>query len=602
MEKMKRTVTCGELTEKEVGRTVVLNGWVHRNRNHGGIHFIDLRDRYGITQIVIDESASQELRELAESLKFEYCIAVKGAVRKRPDSMINSDMKTGDVEVASDEIVVLNTCETLPFMIDADSGAREELRLQYRYLDLRSSKMQKNIRLRHDVTYRTREYLTSQGFLEIETPTLIKSTPEGARDFIVPSRTHQGSVFALPQSPQLFKQILMVSGFDKYFQIPRCYRDEDARGDRQLEFTQIDLEMSYVSKEDIFEVIEGMMLHIFKHTMDIELSLPFKRYSFAEVMNTYGSDKPDLRFGLPLHDFASYAGEGGFQVFKTVIETGGAVKALVAKGCASYSRKNIGELEDAAKIYGAKGLAWMKVTETGLEGGISKFYENQSSAIIKGLEAEPGDLILLIGDAWNTACISLGAVRSLLGSKLDLIDKKVFNFCWVLDYPLFEWNEEGNRWEASHHMFSMPQEKYLDTLEEDPGSVLGDMYDLVCNGYELASGSIRIHKPAIQKQIFKILGFSEEEAMKRFGFLLESFKYGAPPHGGIAPGLDRMIMIMTGSESIREVIPFPKNTAGISPMDGSPSVADLHQLEELGLKLSIKKEQKTAEPDKSAEG
>ncbi|WP_319559536.1 aspartate--tRNA ligase [Marispirochaeta sp.] len=582
MEQYKRTATCGQLSAADEGATVTLNGWVHRRRDHGGVQFIDLRDRYGLTQIVVDEDAAAEVQETAAELKFEYCIAVVGTVRRRLNP--NPNIPTGEVELKAEKIELLSRCEVLPFMVDERSDAKEDLRLKYRYLDLRSFSMQRKIRLRHNVTFAVREYLNSRGFLEIETPTLIKSTPEGARDFIVPSRLHPGKVYALPQSPQLFKQILMVGGCDRYFQIARCYRDEDARGDRQLEFTQIDLEMSYVSKDDVFAVTEGMMAHIFKKTMNIDLPLPFPRLPYFEALDRFGSDKPELRFGMELQDFVPFVSGSGFKVFEGVLDTGGAVKALVAPGCADYSRKQISELEETAKTYGAKGLAWMKVSETGeLDGGIAKFFAHRAAEILSTLDAKAGDLILCVADERHTACTSLGAVRLRLGRNLDLIPEGTFNFSWIIDFPLFEWNGDQNKWDPAHHMFTMPQAQYLDTMEENPGDVRADMYDMVCNGFELASGSIRVHDPEIQKRIFQIVGFSEEEAQNRFGFLLDAFRYGPPPHGGIAPGLDRLVMIMAGENSIREVITFPKNTVGISPMDESPSAAEPDQYRELHL-------------------
>ena len=583
MEQYKRTANCGQLTSTDEGKTVTLNGWVHRNRDHGGVHFIDLRDRYGLTQIVVDEDAADSVRTKAAELKFEYCIAVTGTVRRRLTA--NPNIATGEIEVTASDIRVLSRSAVLPFMVDEKSDAKEDLRLKYRYLDLRSFSMQRKLKLRHDVTFAVREYLNGEGFMEIETPTLIKSTPEGARDFLVPSRLHHGKVYALPQSPQLFKQILMVGGCDRYFQIARCYRDEDARGDRQLEFTQVDLEMSFVSRDDVFAVTEGMMSHIFNKTMGMDLSLPFPRIGYHDAMNRYGSDKPELRFEMELQDFAPYVAGAGFKVFEQVLESGGAVRALVVKGCAGYSRKQITDLEDAAKTYGAKGLAWMKVTESGLDGGISKFFGEKAAEITSGLGAEAGDLILCVADQWQTACTSLGAVRLKAGRDLGLIDVNIFSFAWIVDFPLFEWNDEEKAWEPAHHMFTMPQAQYLDSLESDPGCVRADMYDLVCNGYELASGSIRVHDPDIQRQIFSVVGFSQEEAQKRFGFLLDAFQYGPPPHGGIAPGLDRLVMIMAGESSIREVIAFPKNTVGISPMDESPSEADEVQYRDLGLQV-----------------
>lgn len=586
---MKRTVTCGELRHEDADREVVLNGWVHRSRDHGGVHFINIRDRYGITQVVVDEDSAAELRNTAAELKHEYCIAVRGTVRARPDDMVNAEMPTGGIEVRAQEIRVLSGCRTLPFMIDEASEARDELRQKYRYLDLRSFSMQRKMRLRHDVAFRVREYLYSQDFYEIETPTLIKSTPEGARDFLVPSRLHQGSFYALPQSPQLFKQIIMVSGFDRYFQLAHCFRDEDARGDRQPEHTQIDMEMSFVSKDDVFAVVEGMLAHVFEHTLDVRLETPFRRLSYAEAMNRYGTDKPDLRFDLELQEFSARAADSDFKVFKSVVADGGVVKVLVADGCGEFSRKQIEELEGAATTYGAKGLAWTRVTETegvvAFDGGVGKFFTADAPAIAGELGAKPGDLLLFVADSWKTACTALGAVRSRLGRVRELADPAIFSFAWIVDFPLFEWNDEEGAWEPAHHMFTMPQEQFLETLEDDPGAVLGDLYDLVCNGLELASGSIRIHDPALQERIFSIVGFSKEEAKRRFGFLLEAFEYGPPPHGGIAPGLDRLVMLMAGENTIREVIAFPKNSVGISPMDDSPSEVDPKQLDELGLQL-----------------
>ena len=597
MKELKRTHTCGSLSANDSGKTVILNGWVFKNRNHGGIHFINLRDRYGVSQVVIDEDASEELKSLADNLKFEYCIAVKGQVRKRPDEMINPDMATGEIEIKAEEIKVLSQCEVLPFMVDEKSNAKEDLRLKYRFLDLRSEKMKNNIRLRHETAFAVREYLSSREFYEIETPTFIKSTPEGARDFIVPSRLFPGKAFALPQSPQIYKQLLMVSGLDKYFQIARCYRDEDARGDRQPEFTQIDIEMSFVDREDILSLTEGMMSHVFNKALNITLPENFRRLSYHEAMESYGSDKPDLRFEMKIENFSDIAAECGFSVFKDTVANGGTVRYILAKGCASdYSRKKITELEDTAKIYGAKGLAWMKAGEEGLEGGVSKFFKEEEQKILEKTCAEKGDLLLFVADSWKVCCNSLGAVRSRLGSDLGLIDETKFEFAWILDFPLFEWNEDEEKWDPAHHMFSMPQSQYLDSMEQNPGPVKGDLYDLVLNGYEIASGSIRVHDPEIQKRIFSVVGFSEEEAEKKFGFMLNAFKYGAPPHGGIAPGLDRLVMIMAGEDSIREVIAFPKNTAGISPLDDSPSEIEQNQLDELGIFF---KEEESDSPESS---
>ena len=588
MEKMQRTVTCGGLNKDFAGKTVVLNGWIHRKRDHGGITFLNLRDRYGLAQVVVDDDASEELKALAVSLKQEFCIAVEGLVRPRPDSMINKEMATGEIEVKALKIEVLSKSEVLPFQIDEKTNANEDLRLKYRYLDLRSKAMQEHIMLRSKFTFAVREFLTSKEFLEIETPTFIKSTPEGARDYLVPSRLYPGKFYALPQSPQIYKQILMVSGFDKYFQIARCYRDEDARGDRQPEFTQIDLEMSFASREDVLSLTEGMMQYAFKKSINVDLPKTFERISYDEAIDIYGTDKPDLRFEMKMQDAAFMAEIGNFAVFKDAISSGGAVKALVVKGQAeAYSRKKIEELEAAAKIYKAKGLAWIKVTEGGakLEGGISKFFEGKEAEICSKLGAEKGDLILFVADKYKIACTALGAVRSKLGKDLGLLNPAEFKFAWIVDFPLFEWNEEENKWDPAHHMFSAPQEKYIATMEENPEPVKGDLYDLVLNGYEVASGSIRIHNPELQKRIFKIVGFDESEAEKKFGFLTEAFKYGAPPHGGIAPGLDRIVMIMAGETSIKEVIAFPKNSFAVSPMDDSPSEVDQKQLDELHLAI-----------------
>jgi aspartyl-tRNA synthetase len=607
---MKRTVTCGSLRGDDAGKTVILNGWVHRKRDHGGVSFINLRDRYGLTQVVVDESP--ELAKTAAELRNEFCVAVEGLVRRRPEDMVNPAMPTGEIEVLAGKLVILNPSEVLPFQIDEESKAGEELRLKYRYLDLRSGAMQRRIRLRGEAAFAVREWMTSQGFYEIETPTFIKSTPEGARDYLVPSRLYPGKFYALPQSPQIYKQLLMVGGFDKYFQIARCYRDEDARGDRQPEFTQIDIEMSFVSREDVLSMTEGLMGHVFKKTLGRELPARFTRLSWEEAQERYGSDKPDLRFGLTLRDFGPYVEAGTFQAFKDALARGenarkaaaekglsiqgGGVKALVVPAAlmpAPYSRKQIEELEAQAKIYRAGGLAWMRVAEGRdapiLEGGAAKFFASNAGEIIAGLGAGMGDLILMAADSKRAvANTALGAVRSKLGRDLKLTGpgpdgKPRFEFVWILDFPLFEFNEEENRWEPAHHMFTWPQEKYHAVMERDPGAVKGDLYDLVLNGFELASGSIRVHDPELQKRIFKIVGFDPAEAERRFGFLTGAFKYGAPPHGGIAPGLDRLVMIMAGETSIKEVIAFPKNSFAVSPMDDSPGEVDAKQLDELHL-------------------
>ena len=590
---MQRTVTCGSLRATDEGKSVILNGWVHRDRNHGALHFINLRDRYGLTQVVVDDDASAELKEVAAYLKLEYCIAVKGIVRRRPDSMINPDMATGEIEVKAEKIEVLSQCAVLPFMIDDECNAKEDLRLKYRFLDLRSKGMTDRIVLRHKIVKAIREYFYKTDFLEIETPTLIRSTPEGARDFLVPSRIYPGKFFALPQSPQLYKQLLMVSGMDKYFQIARCYRDEDPRGDRQLEFTQLDIEMSYVTRDDVLAMMEDLFNDVFKKVLNIDLPKSFKRIAYNDALNTYGCDKPDLRFGLEMHDASSFAAKSTFNAFLEPLKGKGAVKYLVAphKDGFDYTRKYITELEDAAKVYGAKGLAWMKVQDGKLSGGVTKYFAGLEEEVLATTGAKDGDLILLVAhDNWKKCCNSLGAVRSKLGADLKLINEDEFAFCWIIDFPLFEFNEDEGHWEAAHHMFSMPQAEYIDTLEQDPGAVKGDLYDLVLNGYELASGSIRIHDIELQKRIFRICNFPADVAQERFGFLLEAFKFSPPPHGGIAPGIDRLCMIISKVNTIREVIAFPKNTAAMSPMDDCPAVVEPSQLNDL--KLQIVQEEK----------
>lgn len=587
-----RTVTCGELRGADAGKTVVLNGWVHRDRNHGALHFINLRDMYGITQVVVDDDASPELQKTASELRMEYCIAVTGVVRLRPENMVNHDMATGEVEVKAEKISVLSKCATLPFMIDSENAANEDLRLKYRFLDLRSSGMQNRIKLRHEFIKAIREYLYTEGFYEIETPTLIRSTPEGARDFLVPSRKYPGKFYALPQSPQLYKQLLMVSGFDKYFQIARCYRDEDARGDRQLEFTQLDIEMSFVKRDDVLALIERLFGHVFKEVMNYELPAHFRRIDYFDAMNTYGCDKPDLRFGCEIKDIKDLVMMSSFDAYKTILANKGYVKAICAPKTEGFdfTRKYLDEIAAAAKVYGAQFVPFIKVgANNALSGSAAKFFVGHEKEVCDFMGAKDGDVILMVAHGnWKKCCASAGAIRSKLGKDLGII-KPGFEFCWIVDFPLFEYNEDEGHWEAAHHMFSMPQAKYIDTLEENPGEVRGDLYDMVCNGYECASGSIRIHDVELQKRIFRICNFSDEEGEKKFGFLLNAFKFGPPPHGGIAPGIDRMVMIMSEQSSIKEVIAFPKNSFAISPMDDCPNDVDQKQLDELH--LIIKKEE-----------
>ena len=591
MHEMKRTATCGQLTAAAAGEQVTLNGWVARIRDHGGITFVDLRDRYGVTQVVFDVSAPDAgpLAAAVRDLKLEYCIAARGTVRRRPPDMVNRDLATGAIEVSGEQLQVLSTCATLPFMVSDQTGAhteaREELRLKHRYLDLRSATMQRNLALRHRAAQTLRAALNERDFLEIETPTLMRSTPEGARDFVVPSRLKPGNFYALPQSPQILKQLLMLSGYDRYYQLARCYRDEDARGDRQPEFTQLDFEMTFVGQEEVLTVLEAAFAAAFRAGIGHELPLPFPRITFHDAMNRYGSDRPDLRYGLELQDFTELARAGDFGIFSRAVERGGTVKALRAPGLAGYSRRRIEELEEHAKTYGAAGLAWMKGGANGLEGGVARFYQGQQEDIRSGLGVEQGDLLLLVAAPWRTACTALGAVRTELAQREGLAANGTFRPCFVTDFPLFAWNEEEQRWDAEHHMFSLPQAQYLESMEQDPGAVRGELYDAVINGLEVASGSIRIHDPALQRRVFAILGVSEAEATQRFGFMLDAFRYGAPPHGGAAIGFDRTVMLMAGEATIRDVIAFPKNTWAASPMDDSPAPLDDQQLRELRLAI-----------------
>ena len=607
MEHTKRSCNCGALRASDAGKIVTLNGWVHRTRALGGLTFILLRDRYGITQVVVGDGANDETKKIAASLKSEFCIAVRGKVSMRNEKDFNAEMPTGQIEVIADEIEIFTTSEVLPFAIDEvrqKDGTlvipNEDLRLKYRYLDLRREVVHRHIILRSQVTFAVREFLTAQGFLEIETPTFIKSTPEGARDYLVPSRIHPGKFYSLPQSPQLYKQLLMVSGFDKYFQIARCYRDEDARGDRQPEFTQIDMEMSFTDREEVLATTEAMLRHVFKKTLGYDLPAQFDRLSWEDAFNFYGSDKPDLRFDLKMQDASFMAELSDFNAFKSGAANAkmeierhkrSGLKCLVVPNCAEkFSRKNIEALEAVAKTYKAKGLAWMKIVsaENALkfEGGISKFFAGKENEICEKLGANANDLLLFVSDEnWQTACTALGAVRKQLGRDLNLYNvNDEFHFAWIIDFPYFTWNEDENHWETEHHMFTLPQKKYWSTLESNPGEVKGDLYDLVLNGYELASGSMRINDPALQERIFKISGYSQERAQKAFGFLVQAFKYGAPPHGGIAPGLDRLVMLMCKEDSIHEVIAFPKNNLAASPLDDCPSKVDEQLLRDLKLK------------------
>jgi len=582
---MLRTHTCGEIRISDVGKTVTLAGWVHRWRDHGGLTFLDLRDRYGITQVVFDPSVSAEAHQVAARARSEYVLQVTGVVQKRLKP--NPNLATGDVEVLATQAVVLNEAKTPPFYITEDREGDEAARLRYRYLDLRRERMKRNIILRHRVVKFIRDYLDARGFVEIETPILIKSTPEGARDYVVPSRLYPGKFYALPQSPQQLKQLLMVAGFDRYFQIARCFRDEDQRADRQPEFTQLDLEMSFVEQEDILNVIEGLYTELVRTvTPQWNILSPFPRMTYDEAMARYGTDKPDLRFGLPLTDLSDLAAQSQFRVFQETLAAGGVVKGILAPRCADLTRKEIDDWTERAKALGAKGLVTIARTADGYKGGPAKFFAPaELDAFAARLEAQSGDMMFIVADAPATANAVLGALRVELGRKLNLPDPHLLAFCWIVDFPLVEWNEEEGRWDAVHHPFTMPKKADLPLLDTDPARVRADCYDLVCNGYELASGSIRIHRRDIQEKVFALLNYSKEEAAARFGHMLEAFEYGAPPHGGIAPGIDRLVMILAGEDSMSEVIAFPKNSRAIDLMTGAPSEITEQQLRELHLRI-----------------
>ncbi|HVP39822.1 MAG TPA: aspartate--tRNA ligase [Candidatus Saccharimonadales bacterium] len=580
----RRTHTCGQLRAEHVGSKVLLMGWVHRVRDHGGVMFVDLRDRFGLTQVVFRPERSAALAAAARELHAEFVVAVEGEVGARPAAMVNPHLPTGAIEVQATGLALLNTSETPPFEVEDDTTASEDLRLRYRYLDLRRPALSEVIVLRHRTVAAVREFLDGQGFLEIETPVLVKPTPEGARDFVVPSRLHRGKFYALPQSPQLYKQILMVAGMDRYYQIARCLRDENLRADRQPEHTQIDMEMSFAGEEDVFRVVEGMVRHVFGKVLGVDVPVPFPRLTYAEAMDRFGTDKPDLRFGLELGDVSELAAGSEMKAFQEAVAAGGRVKALVVPGGAKRTRKEIEGFEAAARELGAKGLGWARVASP-WEGGVSKFFPAALQArVAAALGAREGDLLLLVAGPMPVAARALGAVRSLLGRELSHAAGD-FRFCWVREFPLFEWDAERQGWAAMHHMFTMPLEEDLPRLERDPGAVRGQLYDLVANGVELASGSIRIHRRDIQARVMKVVGLTAEEAERRFGFLLEAFQYGAPPHGGIAPGVDRLVMLLAGRDSIRDTIAFPKTTSMACLMDGSPAEVDPADLRDLGIRI-----------------
>ncbi len=586
MSDLQRTHTCGQLRKAEAGSEVTLSGWVDTRRDHGGVIFIDLRDRYGKTQIVFNPEHNAETHEAASVLRSEYVISVKGKVEERPEGMANPDLDTGDIDVMVDKLEILNTSETTPFEITGDTEVSTELRLKYRYLDMRRPLMQKYLTTRHKVYQITRKYFDSNNFIEIETPFLTKSTPEGARDYLVPSRINRGQFYALPQSPQLFKQILMVSGFDRYFQIVKCFRDEDLRAQRQPEFTQIDLEMSFVREDDVIGIIEGLMVEVFKEVLGKEISAPFPRISYQDAMTLYGCDAPDLRFDMTIKEITDIAKNSDFKVFKSVAESGGQIRGINAVGCANLSRKDIDGLTTFVNQFGAKGLAWFKVDENGLTSQIAKFFNAElQTEIIERLNASPGDLLLFVADKESVASQALSQLRINIAKTNGLINEEEFNLSWVVDFPLVEYNEEMDRYDSLHHPFTSPHPDDLEHLEERPQDVRARAYDLVLNGVELGGGSIRIHRQDIQKKIFNLLKIDEATAQERFGFLLDALQYGAPPHGGLALGLDRMVTLLLGLEDIREVIAFPKTQKATCLMVDAPSDVDDKQLKDLGLSL-----------------
>lgn len=585
---MKRTHTCGELTSKDKDKIVELCGWVHSRRDHGGLIFIDLRDREGITQVVFNPEKNKELHTLAHQLKAEYVISITGEVLTRPPGTENPKLPTGEIEVLTSELKILNPSLTCPFDVSQETGISEELRFTYRYLDLRRPKLQNKLLLRYKVCKIIRDLLDKEGFIEVETPILTKSTPEGARDYLVPSRLSPGRFYALPQSPQLFKQILMISGLDRYFQIAKCFRDEDLRADRQPEFTQLDIEMSFVDEDDIFSLTERLMSEIFKAALGIKIKTPFPKISYKEALGRFGTDKPDIRFGLELVDLSEELRNCQFRIFAEKLKAGGVIKGLNAKGCGDYSRARIDELTSLVKTYGAEGLAYFKIKKDGgtLDSPIKKFFtEERQERIKKKMDGKPGDLLFLVAETPSIAMEALVRLRSHLAKSEGLVKKDEFMFVWITDFPLFKYNEEEKRWETEHHPFTAPVEEDIPHLSTDPASVGSRAYDLVINGVEVGSGSIRIHDPKLQQKIFEVIGMSGKEVESRFGFLVRALSYGAPPHGGIAPGLDRLVALMSKSDTIRDVIAFPKTQRAICPLTEAPSFVTKEQLKELGLKL-----------------
>ena len=582
----KRSIYCGLVTEELVGKEITLHGWVQKRRDHGGVIFIDLRDREGVMQVVFNPQHNQAAFEIADTLRSEYVIEVTGTVALRGEGLANPNLKTGTMELEVHDVELLAKAKTPPIYIEDDKVASDELRMKYRYLDMRRKPVLENLRLRHKTTRAIREYLDTEGFIDVETPYLAKSTPEGARDYLVPSRVHEGSFYALPQSPQTFKQLLMGGGLDRYYQIVRCFRDEDLRGDRQPEFTQVDIETSFLSAEEIQEMMEGLLKKVMKDTLGVEVTTPFPRLSFAEAMSRYGNDKPDTRFALELIDVADIVKDSDLKVFSTVVENGGHVKALNLKGLADeYSRKDADSLAQFVAKYGAKGLAWLKVEEDGLKGPIAKFLVNQETALRERLDAEVGDIIFFCADKPSVVAQSLSELRLHFGRKHELIDKSKFNFLWVVDWPLLEYDEDANRYQAMHHPFTRPVNEDFNALLENPAAAKAQAYDIVLNGYELGGGSLRIYRRDMQEAMFNVLGFTKESAQEQFGFLMDALDYGFPPHGGIALGLDRLVMLLAGEDNIREVIAFPKNGSAMDTMTQAPSPVSEQQLQELSLKI-----------------
>ncbi|MFP3321472.1 aspartate--tRNA ligase [Planococcus sp. SIMBA_160] len=594
---MSRTHYCGEVNETAIGQRVSLKGWVRKRRDLGGLIFVDVRDRSGIVQVVFNPEISETASKVGESLRNEFVVHIDGLVVERAEGQVNTAMKTGKVEVQVDNAEIINAAKNPPFAIEDQTDVSEDLRLKYRYLDLRRPAMFETLKMRSDVTKTIRNFLDSEGFLDVETPILTKSTPEGARDYLVPSRVHDGEFYALPQSPQLFKQMLMVSGVDKYYQIARCFRDEDLRADRQPEFTQIDMEMSFQTMEDIIELNERLMIQVMKDVKGVTIDAGFERMSYIDAMERFGSDKPDVRFGMELTDVSGLVKDSAFKVFTGAVESGGQVKLINAKGqAANYSRKDIDALGEFAGRYGAKGLAWLKVEDGGVKGPIAKFFEGEmADSLIATAEAEAGDLLLFVADSKTVVADALGALRMKLGKDLDLIDQSTFKFLWITDWPLLEYDDKDGRYYAAHHPFTMPFEEDLDKLSTDPQNVRAQAYDLVLNGYELGGGSARIYKRDIQEKMFEVLGFSKEEATEQFGFLLEAFEYGTPPHGGIAFGLDRLVMLLAGRTNLRDTIAFPKTASASDMLTEAPSAVSTAQLEELSLSVTIQNSEKDSE-------